>query len=181
MTLYSRTYRADGNHFTTAMMWQTKFSWLVIFLFVFMVSGCCPSYDSGSKARDEEARQWLRSWPGSYDWAKITQWKNVSESRMQKAEMLLQAKASVRITTEQAHDLIGESGFPEELGVPYLLRAVGDGGGKWPQEVYMRPSGEMWVGGGANSRCPVPMRRRGVIVWLKDAPSEVYVTFVVGK
>ncbi len=100
---------------------------------------------------------------------------------MPKVEALLQSAASVRMTGEQAHDLIGEPSFPGERGTPYLLRAVGDAGGKWPQEVFIGPNGEVWVGGGANSRCPVPMQRRGVVAWLNDAPSEVYVTFVVGR
>ena len=66
-------------------------------------------------------------------------------------------------------------------GTLYLLRAVGTVDGKFPLELYVRPDGGVWVGGGANSRCPVPMRRRAVVARLEKAPRELYVTFVVGK
>jgi hypothetical protein len=177
--LFCKKCIASHHPVSGARPWQIVA--LSALVFSFMASGCCRSYDAVTKATNEAASQWLHRWPGPYDWTGIDHWKSVAEPKLPQAELLLRTTPSVRMTTEQVHDLIGESTFSDEQGAPYLLRAVGDSGGKWPQEVYIRPNGEVWVGGGANSRCPVPMRRRAIVVWLKNAPTEVYVTFVVGK
>ena len=145
-------------------------------------SGCCKTFDAETAKGNDAAREWLRDWPGKYDWVEEKlRWKNVAKAKMPQAELLLRETASVRITGEQARDLIGQSSSPGWTGTPYLLRAVGDAPGKWPQEVFVRPSGEVWVGGGANSRCPVPKQRRAVVAWLDQSPRDVYVTFIVGK
>jgi len=63
------------------------------------------------------------------------------------------------------------------------MRGVGDGPGKFPLELSVDATGngDVWVGGGANNPCDVPMERRAVVVWLKNPPSTVYVTFAIGK
>ena len=62
-------------------------------------------------------------------------------------------------------------------GTPYLLRAVADARGKLPVGLSVRPNGDVWVGGGANTKCPVPRRRQALVAWLDRAPAEVYITF----
>jgi hypothetical protein len=152
---------------------------LVIAL-LFVVLGCCKSFDQSTKQENEKAAAWVTgSWSGQYDWAGITSWRSVTESKRPQTETLLQSTASLRITAEQALDLTGESGPHEGKTTPYLLRAVGDGAGVFPMEPSTRPNGDVWIGGGANSKCPVPMRRRPVVAWLDRMPDKVYVTFYV--
>lgn len=144
--------------------------------------GCCPSFDSATRQADGAARKWLRGYSGSFDWALITQWKNVPDGNVANAERLLEEVAALRLTEREAHDLVGDFMPAEEgRGSPYLLRAVGDARGKFPVEVSVRRNGDVWVGGGANSRCPVAMRRRAVVAWLDKPPAEVYLTFVVAR
>jgi len=81
-----------------------------------------------------------------------------------RAETLLRSIAVVRMTKEEAQELVGESNVTEENETPYLLRAVGDTKEVFPLELDVRPDGTVWVGGGANSKCPVAMRRRPVVV-----------------
>ena len=81
----------------------------------------------------------------------------------------------------QAQELVGESNLPEEKETPYLLRAVGDANETFPLEPSLRPDGTVWVGGGANSKCPVPMQRRPFVAWLNRMPEKVYVTFYVNR
>lgn len=132
------------------------------------------------KQEDEEASRWVtRSWEGQYDWKDIAQWNRVTAIKMQQAKMLLQSAPSVRITYEQAHDLTGESGFDEGEGSPYLVRAVADANGIFPVEPSVRPSGDVWVGGGANSKCSVAKQRQAVVLWLEKVPERIYVTFYV--
>ena len=116
----------NGKHLTISYVWQTKLSVVLVFASCFMALGCCKSFDPGTRAEDLAAREWLRDWPGSYDWTKFTRGKSVPESEMQRAEMLLQHEAAVRITTSQARDLVGNVTLPDGQGEPYLLRAVGD-------------------------------------------------------
>lgn len=108
-------------------------------------------------------------------------WNSVVPEKLASAEALLADKAFVGITEQQVRDLASESPPTNQRGVPYLLRAVGDAGGTFSLEVFVRPNGDVWIGGGANSRCPVAMKRRAIIAWLEKSPNEVYLTFVVGK
>jgi hypothetical protein len=101
---------------------------------------------------------------------------------MSRAASLLRDLSFLPLTEGQATQLTEDSVRPKGmLGKPYLLRGVGPATRKFPQEVYVRANGDIWVGGGANSRCPIPMERRAVIAWLDSPPHEVYVTFVVAK
>jgi hypothetical protein len=154
---------------------------MVPFLFLAVLSGCCKGFDSATTSNNNIAREWLRSWQGDYDWTQITSWSSVAQSKLTTAETELQTKAWASLTSEKARELVGESSASMDGRTPYLLRAVGDAGGKWPLEVYIRPNGEVWTGGGANSDCAVPMKRRAVVAWLQRPPSQVYVTFVVGR
>lgn len=159
---------------------QSILSTVIVLLLI--MPGCCGSYDSATRAKDEDARRWLHYWTQPYNWTKISEWRGVTESRTQEAEMLLQAKDSIQVTAEEAHNLTGTSNTADQMhGTPYLLRGVGDAVGKWPQEIYITENSEVWVGGGANSRCPVAMRRRPVVVWMGSPPKDLYVTFVVAK
>lgn len=106
-------------------------------------------------------------------------WRNVMESRLSRARTLLQTNAVVEVTSEEAHDLTGEFVFDDSKGRTYLLRAVGDGNDIFPVEPSIRPNGDIWIGGGANSKCSVPMRRRGIVAQLEKAPPNLYVTFYV--
>jgi hypothetical protein len=176
----ARKVSFKGELLTRATVRQSTVSTLIVLLLI--MPGCCGSYDSGTKAKDEDARLWLHNWTGPYNWTAMTDWRRVSDSRMQQAETLLQVKDSKEITAEQAHDLTGMASAPgERPAAPYLLRGVGAAVGNWPQEVYTRTGGDVWVGGGANSRCPVAMRRRPVVVWMSSPPREVYVTFIVAQ
>ena len=99
-----------------------------------------------------------------------------------KAEVLLRDKSCVELTELAAQELIGDATNKANMGgIPVLLRAVGTVDGKFSLELYVRSSGDVWVGGGANSRCPVPMKRRAVVARLEKMPREVFVSFVVGK
>lgn len=144
-------------------------------------SGCCKSFDAEVSKRNDEAREWLRNWSGRYNWVEVFAWTSVTGSELPQAEALLHDTPSVQLSREEAFNLINQAISKDWTRKPYLLRAVGDANGKWPQQVFVRQGGEVWVGGGANSRCPVPMQRRAVVVWLDQSPSQVYVTFVVGK
>lgn len=101
---------------------------------------------------------------------------------MSQAELLLRDVAFVQLTEAQALDLIGEP-FDESRTheALYLLRGVNASPTRFRQQVFLRANGDVWVGGGANSRCQVPMEKRAVVVSLDRPPHDVYVTFVVGK
>jgi hypothetical protein len=109
----------------------------------------------------------------------VSQWKEVTEAKEAEAEIQLQSTGFVQLTSQQAQNLIGGSNFPEGDGLPYLLRAAGDARHKFPLEPSVRSNGDVWIGGGANSKCSVEMKRRPVVAWLNRAPREVYVTFFV--
>lgn len=143
-------------------------------------TSCCGSFDSEATRKDTAARQWLHRWQQeSLDWTEFHRWANVKDSASDQADYLLRESAFVPLTEAQAVGLAGDS--KSAVGRPYLLRGVGPANRKFPQEVYVGTNGEVWVGGGANSRCPVPMERHAVIAWLESPPREVYVTFVVAK
>jgi len=149
---------------------------------LFVASGCCKPFDPSAKQENEEARVWVtEGWRGEYDWKEITLWRSVSESRLSRARTLLQTNSAVQVTIEEARDLTGEFIFDESKGKTYLLRAVADANGTFPVESSVRPNGDIWTGGGANSKCPVPMRRRPVVAQLEKAPANVYVTFYVNS
>jgi hypothetical protein len=86
-----------------------------------------------------------------------------------------------QLTIEEARDLTGEFIFDESKGKTYLLRAVGDANGIFPVEPSVRPNGDIWTGGGADSKCPFPMRRRPIVAQLEKAPANFYVTFYVNS
>jgi hypothetical protein len=154
----------------------------VVALAVSLVLGCCRSFDVETVKRDKLARAWMHPWPGKYDWVEISQWKAVTDSRMSKAESLLAGTGFLQLTKAQANDLVEEAIQPQSVsGALYLLRGVDAVRGKYPQEVFVRSNGEVWVGGEAISQCPVPMERRAVVAWLEQPPREVYITFSVGK
>ncbi len=146
-------------------------------------SGCCKTVDAETAKRNDAAREWLRDWPGKYDWVEEKlRWRNVAEAKMPQAELLLRETGVVQMTAAQAIDLIDQSVQPAvPRGTPHLLRAVGAVHGKFPLDLFMRPNGDVWVGGEAISRCSVPMQRRAVVAWLDNMPRQAYVTFVVGK
>ena len=155
--------------------------WLVVVLLL-MEQGCCKPFDASTKHENDAARAWVtESWKGPYDWQRISRWKTVAALSVSQAEALLQSTAVVRITELQAQELVGESDLPEEKETPYLLRAVGDANETFPLEPSLRPDGTVWVGGGANSKCPVPMQRRPFVAWLNRMPEKVYVTFYVNR
>jgi len=159
--------------------------WSTVVLFIIFClacSGCCKSLAPELREGDEAAGTWLtQSWAGRYDWKELATWKNVADSKLSQAELLLRDSNSVQVNWAQAQDLIGGSSFPVLEGTPYLLRAVGDARKMLPLALSVRPNGEVWVGGGANSKCPVPRRRRAVVAWLDHAPPQVYVTFHVNR
>ena len=146
-----------------------------------LLVGCCQAFNTETKTVDTSARAWLRSWTGPYDWTQTTNWSYVVPPQLPSAETKLELADSVQLTTERALELVGTLPSSASGKTPYLLRAVGDAGGKWPLEVYVRRETEIWVGGGAVSDCAPPLRRRAVVVWLEKPPSRVYVTFVVGR
>jgi hypothetical protein len=175
----SRDYVLDY-HIAVINVRRLELSSVAVFLF--MLSGCCKPFDSPTKQENEAARAWVTaSWRGQYDWTRIAQWKVVTESRILRAETLLRSIAVVRITTEEAQELVGESNLPKGKETPYLLRAVGDVNEVFPLELDVRPDRTVWAGGGANSKCPVAMRRRPVVVWLDRMPEKLYVTFYVNS
>ncbi len=146
------------------------------------LAGCCGSFDAETAKRNDSAREWLRYWQSNYDWEETSHWKSVQQSKMRQADVLLHDVTFVRLTEAQALELAGEFiQHSNSRGAIYLLRGVNAAPARFPQQVFVRVSGDVWVGGGANSRCPVPMERRAVVVWLDRPPHEVYVTFVVGK
>jgi hypothetical protein len=147
-----------------------------------VASGCCKPFEPSTKQENKEARVWVtEGWRGVYDWKEITMWRGVLESRLSRARTLLQSNSVVQVTIEEAWDLTGEFIFDESKGKTYLLRAVGDANGTFPVEPSVRPNGDIWTGGGANSKCPVPMRRRPVVAQLEKGPANVYVTFYLKR
>jgi len=98
------------------------------------------------------------------------------------AEALVRETPFVPLTDKQVRELLGDSKAPDRVGgSPYLIRAVGDARRLSPLEAYIRQNGDVWVGGGAISRCPVAKEHRAVIVWLQEPPKEVFVTFSVAE
>lgn len=151
-------------------------------LLLFSLTGCCKPFDSATRQENDAAGQWVtESWRGQYDWMRIPQWRPVLESGILRADTILKSVSVVRITKEEAGNLVGESNLAEGAETPYLLRAVADAKGVFPLELDVRPDGSVWAGGGANSKCPVGMRRRPVVVWLSRAPDKLYVTFYVNR
>lgn len=168
-----------GNHHTAKRI-ARRLDLCPIVLLLFTLAGCCKPLESSTKQENEEAKHWItESWKGPYDWTQIAHWKPVTESGIPRADTLLQSVSVVRIKTEEARKLVGESNFAQRTEVPYLLRAVADANGVFPVELNLRPDGTVWAGGGANSKCPVGMRRRPLVVWLSRVPKNVYVTFYV--
>jgi hypothetical protein len=142
---------------------------------LFMLSGCCKPFDSPTKQENQAARAWVtESWRGQYDWTRIARWRPVSESRILQADTLLQSVAVIRIRAEEVRELVGESNLAQGEENPYLLRAVADASEVFPLELDVRPDGTVWAGGGANSKCPVGMRRRPVVVWLNSSKDFAY-------
>lgn len=161
---------------------QRKRVFCSIVSLLLIASGCCKSFDSTTKQENQAARAWVtESWSGQYDWTRITDWRNVAESKISKAETLLKATAILPVTASEAQEMVGESLPLKGKEAPYLLRAVGDAQGTFPLELVVRRDGTVWVGGGANSKCPVPMQRRPVVAWLDKKPERVYVTFYANK
>jgi len=146
------------------------------------LSGCCKSFDPPTKWEDAQSRVWVTaSWAGPYDWTVLSHWKSVTQPNISEAETLLRTTAVISITGPEAQRLVGEFSPPGGKQTPYLLRAVGDGRGIFPLQLAIRPDGNVWVGGGANSKCPVPMRRQPVVAWLERMPKKEYVTFYVNR
>ena len=151
---------------------------LLFIVSCFVCFGCCKAVTGELKKADEAAGAWLTpSWSGRYDWKNFVAWRNVSDSKLPQAEILLRDANSVQVTWPQAQELIGAASFPVFKGTPYLLRAVNDAYKRLPLDLSVRPNGEVWVAGGANSKCPVPRQRQAVVAWLDKAPPQVYVTF----
>lgn len=146
------------------------------------LTACCKGFDSSTSREDAEARTWItKSWSGQYDWAATTSWKTVTQLRESKAETLLRSVASLQLTAEQARDFVGESALPTWRGTPFLIRAVTDAPGAFRVDFSVRPDGTVWANGGANSKCPVGIKRRPLVAWLDKPPGEVYVTFFVNR
>ena len=159
-----------------------RLAWWSVVVLLLMVPGCCKPFDASTKQENNSARAWVtESWKGPYDWKRISRWKTVAVLSVSQAEALLQSTAVVRITEAQAQEFVGESNLREERETPYLLRAVGDANETFALEPSVRPDGTVWVGGGANSKCPVSMQRRPFVVWLNRMPEKVYVTFYVNR
>jgi len=161
-----------------------------LLFFVTILAACCGAFSNEEARRDQAARQWIHPWPGHYRWDEIHEWKTVDNSRLNLAEGLLHGATYVHLTEKQVDDLLGQTARPKieerapyRLPEPYLVRGVGDGREKFPLELSVdsEGNGDLWVGGGANNPCDVPMERRAVVAWLEKPPSSVYVTFVVGR
>jgi hypothetical protein len=154
------------------------------------LTACCRSFSDEETRRDRAARQWIHPYPGQYRWDEMHEWKTVDNSRLSLAEGLVRGATYVHLTEKQAGDLLGQAARPKieakapyRSTEPYLMRGVGDGRERFPLELSVdsKGNGDVWVGGGANSTCAVPMERRAVVAWLEKPPSNVYVTFVVGR
>jgi hypothetical protein len=131
---------------------------------------------------DSAAQNWLHPWSGPYDWTSTSEWKSVPQSKLAEAEELLGNVPVIGITEAQVSGLLGEpTHFSSEQTIPYLLRAVGPHQGRLPLQSFVRPNGDIWIGGEAISRCAVPKERRAVVAWLPKKPNEVFVTFGVAK
>jgi hypothetical protein len=155
---------------------------LTTLVLAFPCVGCCPSFDSNTLKQNSAAEEWIHRWRDPAAWQQVFDWTEVKDASIPRAEVLLRDKSFVELTESEAVELSKMSMTKVAAGgTPYLLRAVGTVDGKFPLELYVRPNGDVWVGGGANSRCGVPMRRRAVVARLENAPRELYITFVVGK
>lgn len=145
-------------------------------------AGCCGRFDAQTKLSDDAASIWIHNWQGQFDWSETRNWKEVSPTNFPHAESILGDNRFVALTTNQVRDLLGNSKEPNHLHeTPFLVRAVGDARRRFPLETFIRTNGDVWVGGGANSRCAVAKQRRAIIVWLEKQPNDTFVTFVVGK
>ncbi|SRR6266852_7125447 len=144
--------------------------------------GCCRTFDKDTRTENEEAGKWVTSfWTGPYDWQFVGQWKTVRPGKTSNAISLLRLTPIVKITSELAAEFTGDSAPLREGTAPYLLRGVGDPEGIFPLQLTIRPDGTVWVGGGANSKCPVAMTRRPVVAWLPKTPQQIYVTFSINR
>ena len=140
----------------------------------------CGSFDTEARKHDDAARGWLHSWDGEYNWNEFSDYRTVPVLKMPQAELLLQTAALVPLTEAQALELSGGQAAAKP-GKPYLLRAVGAFQGSLHLEVCNRANGDIWVGSGAISRCPVPIQRLAIVAWLDQQPKNVYVTFAVAR
>lgn len=155
---------------------------LLVMCLVSLESSCCKHFSAEVAREDEAAQNWLHPWSGQYDWKSVPVWRSVPESKMAQAATFLHGTAILALSESQAVDLVGESSMAlTAQSSPYLVRAIGPARGPLPLQVFVRPTGDVWVGGEAISRCSVPKERRAVVVWLSKAPGEVFVTFSIAK
>jgi hypothetical protein len=166
---------ALGNR-RAALIWLT----LVCICVCVFDCACCGVKSVEVRNEDRAAQEWIRDWPGKYDWEKFSSWSDVSQSNNSAAQSLLHEKSWVQVTEAQAAVLTG-AGPSSKREAPFLLRAVGSPETKLPLEVFARADGSVWVGGEAISRCNVPLQRRAIVIWLSHPPREVYVTFDVAR
>ncbi|SRR6266496_3677755 len=150
----------------------------------------CASFDPATARINDAAKQWLHFWPGQFDWnarLEYSRWKPVVPTKLPAAEAALATTPSVALTEAQALDFTGEGRPPEAVTArPYLIRSVVAGRvkklDKFMVDLNARSRNtDIWVASGAIGRCPVPMRRQPLVVWLDNPPREVFVTFGVAE
>jgi hypothetical protein len=175
MSAYSQVMKRDRR---TPLVCLQLFSILVYFVAV----GCCKRFDSAVNDEDQKAAAWTTaSWSGKFDWKELYGWKYVDVRNVPDAMSQLQEASWVSLTPDKARYLVGQDNIEQPIGIPYLMRGVRDHEDRFPIEIFLRPTGELWIAGEANSKCPVPRHRVPVVVWLSKAPGSVYVTFFVNK
>ena len=124
----------------------------------------------------------MRTLPSNIDWSvwhkplPSSFWAVIDEPNELEAETLLLRESAVPLTSVQLTKFA--PGRTAE-GMPFLVRGVGATWGKEGFEIKTSSRSELWVGCERLSRRTVPIQRRPVVVWLKEAPSQVYVTFGV--
>ena len=155
-------------------------SWICI---SFLAVGCRnPVIVDVNASKGRSASEWMRTLPNDIDWAlwreplQSSLWTVVPDSNEMEAEVLLGTTAVVPLTSAQLAKLVpGKTA----KGVPFLVRGVSATWNAEGFEIKTSSRGELWIGCARLSRRTVPIERRPLVVWLEEAPTQVYVTFGV--
>ncbi|MGB2897773.1 MAG: hypothetical protein WBB89_00815 [Candidatus Acidiferrum sp.] len=161
--------------------WRIELSALLwVSLFTLAVGCGHPVVVDVNASKGHSANEWIRYLPNSIDWSlwhdplPDSLWAVIADSGEAEGEALLANTAAMPLTNAQlAKFLPGRTA----KGIPFLVRGVSATWSTDGFEVKTSSRGELWVGCARLSRRKVPIQRRPVVVWLEEAPTEVYVTF----
>jgi hypothetical protein len=163
--------------------WRLELSALLCVSLSTLAAGCGqPVVVDVNASKGRSAKEWIRHLPDIIDWSvwhdplPDSLWAVIADSGETEAEALLANTAAVPLTNAQLAKFV-----PGRIakGIPFLVRGVSATWSAVGFEVKTSSRGDLWVGCARLSRRKVPIQRRPVVVWLEEAPTQVYVTFGV--